>query len=266
MTPDQFAAARRRMSDKLIAALVGMFMALGNWRDTERARFAGQAVPLVQGTQRTLAALVATFIAAQAGTALRRSFAAPGVPDRSAIDLRRGVDAATVYGRPFVTVYTALSKGDRLTAAVDKGTVRLREITELDLQQTYAESSRAAMEGLPPGARPQFWRRVLIGSENCAMCVVASTQRYRIEALNPIHPGCDCQVQGIFGPDPGQVIAPDLLEQVHDAVDQLTGQADRGARSPDYRKLIVEMTPEHGELGPMLVRPLDRFTGPDDLS
>jgi hypothetical protein len=265
VTPDQFATARRRISDRLVTVLARLFLALGSWRDAERARFVGQAVPLVQGTQRTMAALVAAFVAAQANAALGRVFAAPGVPDRAAINLRRGVDPATVYSRPFTTVYTALSEGDRLPRAVEKGSVRLREIAELDLQQTYAESSHAAMTGLPAGARPQFWRRVPIGSENCAMCLIAATQRYRVEALNPIHPGCDCQVQGIFGPDQGQVVAPDVLEQVHSAVEQLTGTGDRGAREQDYRKLIVAMTPEHGELGRMLVRPLDTFTGPGDL-
>lgn len=254
------------MSDRLIALLVQLFSELGSWRDGDRDVFVRQVVPLVQGTQRTLAGLVATFIAAQATAALGRSFAAPGIPDMAAVNLRRGVDPATVYGRPFRTVYHALAQGNPLPEAVHLGEVRLQEISELDLQQTYAESSRAAMTRLPAGARPQFWRRVLIGSENCALCVIASTQRYRVEDLNPIHPGCDCEVSGIFGSDPGQVIEPGLLEQVHTAVQELTGQADRGGRAPDYRKILVDMTPAHGELGPMLVRPLDRFTGPGDLS
>jgi hypothetical protein len=253
------------MTDRMIAALVTLFTRPGAWRDAQAAAFVGRAVPLVQGAQRSLAALTAVHIADQAGAALRRRLAPPGIPDTAAVNLRRGVDARTVYHRPFVTVRTALSKGEPLDRAVQIGSSRLREIAELDMQQTYAHASRAAMTGLPAGTQPHFWRRVLVGSENCAMCVVASTQRYHRDKLNPIHPGCDCNVEPIFGTDPGQVIDPDLLEKVHAAVHALTGEHDAGARSPDYRLLTVQMTAEHGELGELLVRPNDRFTGPGDF-
>lgn len=266
MTPEQFAVLRRNLSQKLIATLVRMFLGLGSWRDADAERFVSQAVPLIQGGQRSLAALTSAFVAAQAGEALGSSVAPPGVPDDDAVDLRLGIDADAVYRRPFATVYNALAKGKTVTTAIELGRTRLEEIAEMDLQQTYARASRAAMRGLPASARPRFWRRVLSGLENCALCVIASTQRYTVEDLNPIHPNCDCQVLGIFGRDPGQVIEPDLLEQVHEAVQALTGQADRGARAPDYRQLMVQMTPQHGELGTLLVRPRDRFTGPGDLA
>lgn len=265
MTPDEFAAARRNLSERLIITLIRIFLGLESWRDADADRFVAQVVPVVQGGQRALAALTAAYVADQASQALGRVIGPPGVPDREAINLRAGIDPEAVYRRPFVTVYTALARGESLTRALHLGEVRLREIAEMDLQQTYARASRAAMRGLPESARPRFWRRELQGQENCALCVVASTQRYRVEDLNPIHPGCDCRVQPIYGRDPGQVIAPDLLEQVHGAVQTLTGKADRGARAPDYRHLVVQMTRDHGELGPLLVRPNNRFTGPEDL-
>jgi hypothetical protein len=263
--PEQFAVMRRGLSERLISVLVRLFFGLGSWRDRDVDRFLAQAVPALQGSQRSLAALTAAFVAAQAGEALGRTFAPPGVADVDAVDLRAGIDVADVYARPFKAVYAALAQGKSLTAAVEAGRVRLTEIAEMDMQQTYARASRAAMRGLPEQARPRFWRRTLQGEENCALCVITSTQRYRIEALNPIHPGCDCQVQAIYGRDPGQVIEPALLEQVHDAVQALTGEADRGGRAPDYKHLTVQMTREHGELGALLVRPNDRFTGPGDL-
>jgi hypothetical protein len=182
------------------------------------------------------------------------------------VNLRRGVDTDQVYERPFVEIYTALSKGKPLTKAVELGEVRLREIAELDLQQTYAVASQSAMEQLPGDQQPQFWRRQLVGAKNCALCLLASTQRYHVKTLNPIHGNCDCRVEPVWGhQDPGQVIEPDLLERVHDAVQELTGVTDRGGREPDYRKIVIEMTQEHGELGPMLARPLDHFTTEGDL-
>ena len=266
MRPEQFARARRALSGRLVTRLIRLFLGLESWRDADAARFVAQVVPLVQGNQRSLAALTAAFVAAQAGQAVGGSVAAPGIPDSDAIRLRQGVDPAVVYRRPFVELYRGLAAGKTMSDSLGAAEVRLREIAEMDLQQTYARASRAALRGLPTRARPRFWRRVLIGPENCALCVIASTQRYTLGELNPIHPGCDCTVAGIWGADPGQVIEPDLLEQVHTAVQQLTGQADRGGRAPDYRQLTVQMTREHGELGPLLVRPNDRFTGPGDLT
>lgn len=265
MTPEQFAVLRRSLSMRLISTLARVFLGLGSWRDVDAARFLRQVVPLVEGSQRGLAALTAAFVAAQAGEALGRTFTPAGVPDGAAVNLRRGVDTDVVYRRPFATVYNALSKGKPLSEAIELGRARLEQVAEMDLQQTYAHATRASLRALPESARPRFWRRVLSGLENCGLCVIASTQRYTVGELNPIHPQCDCQVQPIYGRDPGQVIAPDLLEQVHAAVEALTGRKDRGARAPDYRDLMVSMTPEHGEVGTLLVRPRDRFTGPGDL-
>lgn len=265
MTPEQFAVMRRSLSTRLIEALVRLFLALGAWRDEDVARFLQQAVPLVEGGQRSLAALTSAFIASQATEALGRTIVPPAIRDRDAVNLRKDVDTADVYHRPFVTLYNALSAGKPFPDALKLAENRLAEIAEMDLQQTYASASRAVMKQLPESVRPQFWRRVLTGLENCALCVIASTQRYRVENLNPIHPGCDCQVQQLYGKDPGQVVEPALLEQVHNAVKQLTGEADRGGRAPDYRKLMVQMTPDHGELGPLLVRPRDKFTSAADL-
>jgi hypothetical protein len=57
-----------------------------------------------------------------------------------------------------------------------------------------------------------------------------------------------------------------LLEQVHVAVKDLTGLADRGGRAVDYRHIMTRIIHEHGELGRMLARPGDRFTGPRSIS
>jgi hypothetical protein len=266
VTPEQFTAARRRLSGMLSRTLVRLFTQPRSWRDTDRDVFLHQAVPLVEGAQRQLGAMTALYVAQQASAAAGRALAPAGIPDRAAVNLRRGVNTDEVYGRPFVEIYTALSKGEPLTEAVELGQVRLREITELDLQATYAAASREAMEQLPPDATPRFWRRQLVGSKNCALCVLASTQRYHVAALNPIHGNCDCRVEPFWGTaDPGQVIDEDLLERVHGAVQDLMGTTDRGGREPDYRKIVLQMTQEHGELGPMLARPLDHFTTEGDL-
>lgn len=153
----------------------------------------------------------------------------------------------------------------RLERAVAAGARRLEQLVEMDMQQAHAVAAAEAMQNLPEGARPTGWRRVLVGEVNCALCVVASTQRYRIADLNPIHPACDCAIEPLYGDDE-RVIDPDTLEAVHAAVAELTGRTDRGARTPDYRELLIgRMTPEHGELGPMLAHPRHRFRSKFEL-
>lgn len=169
--------------------------------------------------------------------------------DQDEIRSARGVDPRIVYRRPAVDVYTALAAGKPLPQAAAEGRLRLTQLIGGDMQLAKVHASRQSMRGYP--AEGQFYRRVLTGRENCALCVVASTQRYYRGDLLPIHPGCDCGVQPL---PPGlavnQVIDEDLLEQVHQITADRLGVSDRGGRTPDYRKLLT--VSEHGEYGPTL--------------
>lgn len=169
--------------------------------------------------------------------------------DQDEIRGARGVDPRVVYRRPAVDVYTALAAGKPLPQAAAEGRLRLTQLIGGDMQLAKVRASRQSMRGYPEEG--QFYRRVLTGRENCALCVVASTQRYYRGDLLPIHPGCDCGVQPL---PPGlavnQVIDEDLLEQVHQITADRLGVSDRGGRTPDYRKLLT--VSEHGEYGPTL--------------
>ena len=169
--------------------------------------------------------------------------------DQDEIRGARGVDPRVVYRRPAVDVYTALAAGKPLPQAAAEGRLRLTQLIGGDMQLAKVHASRQSMRGYPE--EEQFYRRVLTGRENCALCVVASTQRYYRGDLLPIHPGCDCDVQPL---PPGlavnQVIDEGLLEQVHQITADRLGVSDRGGRTPDYRKLLT--VSEHGEYGPTL--------------
>ena len=169
--------------------------------------------------------------------------------DQDEIIGARGVDPRTVYRRPAVDVYTALAAGKPLPQAAAEGRLRLTQLIGGDMQLAKTHASRQSMRAYPSAG--QHYRRILTGRENCALCVVASTQRYHRGDLMPIHPGCDCGVQPL---PPGlavdQVIDEDLLEQVHQITEDRLGTSDRGGRTPDYRKLLTVR--EHGEYGPTL--------------
>ena len=188
-TTTAVAARRRSVTGQLVRVLVELFTGLGSWHIPDRDRYTGHAVPLVRGAQRALADVVSAAISEDASAVAGRPIPPPSIPTGDITDLR-GVPTEVVYQRPFVEVYTALRDGRALADAVDLGANRVREIADMDMQQTYAHANHTALNALPAGARPLGWRRVLVGEKNCALCVVASTQRYRVEDLNPIHPAC----------------------------------------------------------------------------
>lgn len=251
---------RARLTQQLLAALATLFTGLGSWRDADAQRFTQQAVPLVRGAQQALAGLVAAFLAQQASDTTGRVVPAPAIPPALVTDLR-GTTPAEVYQRPFRQLWAALADGQDLPEAIEHGTTRLREVAEADLQTTYAHANREGMARLLARARPVGWQRVLQGPSSCALCVLASTRRYTIADLNPIHPGCDCTVEPLWT---GEDTDRGATQRVHEAVRELTGQSSTGGRGAlDYRQ--IQITHDHGELGPMLARPGDHFTGPDAI-
>lgn len=218
-----------------------------DYRDKAVERMVAALVPRVQAGQVRTANLTRAYLVACARE-IGLDTTGVSVVDVAEVTGQRGVDPEVVYRRPAVATYTALSEGKPYEDAVKAGGLRLLQLIGGDMQLAKRTQSRTTMRAT--GAR--FFRRILTGRENCALCMIAATQRYWVEDLMPIHPGCDCN-SGPLPPDyppDQQVIDDDELEAIHDAVANATGLSDRGARLPDYRDLIMET--EHGEYGPLL--------------
>lgn len=238
------------------------FLGLGSWRDDDVRRYLIAVEGALSGAKRQAARLSLAYYR-EVAKAEGQIFRAPVVTAKevSTEVLRNGVDFATVYQRPFVEMRTALSQGKSLDFALQAGANRAESLARTDLQLARRNASLSARR---KDDRVIGFIRVLSGSENCALCYVASTQRYRRGDLQPIHPGCDCGEAQIYGTkDVGQVIDQQLLDATHEAIDQRLGTADAGARFPDYRKQII--VHEHGELGPLLAVRGQHFAGPDDI-
>ena len=238
-------AAVHRIRQDLTAFASQMWASMPDYRDEAIEAMAQALAPRVLAGQLQTAELTRAYLIGCASE-LGLTVTVPAI-DREAVTGMRGVDPLTVYQRPGMTTWTALSRGKTLDQAVSAGGLRLTQLIGGDLQNAKRVQSRDTMRAT--GGR--YYRRILTGRENCALCVIASTQRYHVENLLPIHPGCDCNV----GPLPAgmaveQVIDEETLEAAHKAVEARTGASDRGGRLPEYKDIIL--TTEHGEYGPVI--------------
>jgi hypothetical protein len=285
----QYLAAQAALRANLLNITLGVFDNLDDYRDANAALFAETVTPIVAEAQLEMSDLTAAYLAEQIALMSGEDLSLP--PAMSfGTDYRNGTDPMQVYLRPFSQIYKDLADGKPFDKALEAGRNRAESIVSTDLQLAKRQT---AYELVSESGTVQGYRRVLTGAENCGLCVVASTQRYHKRELLPIHPGCDCAVAPILGhEDPGQTIntamvggesklvgttksgariyAPhtltdsgDLLEPVHNAIQDRFGVSDRGARAIDYRKVLS--VHQHGELGPLLTVKTHKFTGEKDL-
>lgn len=261
----------QKVRTRIIAVAQRTWRSLGSYRDADFDRMIAALIPRIETAQQQVSNLTDAYIRKQAlaefGSVQERA-----VFNASTNNLR-GVDAETVYHRPFASTYAALSSGKAVQFAIAEGERRLTDLVLSGVQLSKTHSAANAMEN----SKFTKFMRTLTGRENCAMCVIASTQRYHRGDLLPIHPGCDCGVKP-FVVDPGgdyQIINESLLESVHDQIASKLGDSDRGARLlgtgkfeqsqiSEYTDLIL--TREHGELGPTLTWRTDKFTGTTEIN
>lgn len=233
---------------------------LGSWRDADIDRLVALVLPKVIAGQRTVSNLTDTYLASITGL---RPVGVINVDSGL-----RGVDPAEVYRRPAVEMRTALSTGSSMTDALKAGALRLVSLVSTDMQLANVRQAQAFNSTREVDA----YRRIAGGAHPCALCLIASTQRYHRAELMPIHPGCSCTVESLgVGDHREQVLDKVELERVHAAVESLTGGFDRSARDlgagnpvSDYLDLIEVR--RNGELGPVLTWRGQHFTGPAQIA
>lgn len=261
------ATVRRRLD----AALTARWRAMDSWRDADMVRLLNEVLPLVTAAERQIVDTTVAQLAAVSAAVTASTFR-PAIPRYQELTggALRGVDPIEVFMRPQSVLNNALARGKGLTDAISAGENRLRSLGATNLQ--LAKTSTVAAHGKAP-----YYRRVLTGSENCALCAIASTQRYRSGTLAPIHPGCDCGIEEIVDAQPPHVIDRDLLEETHRQIAAKLGGTDRslmdlgvdkqtaqGRPLSDFTDLII--TRHHGELGPVLAWRGDHFRGAAEAS
>lgn len=245
-------AANGRIGNSLIAGAGRLasqsFSALGDWRDDDVERYIRQIAPALSGIKRQAAKSTVAFYKAMAELT-GQDWKQPVITasDLATKELRNGVGTDLVYKRPFVDMRTVLSQGGTMTDAINAGARRAQSLAETEVQLARRN---AGLKVRKANDRIVGYVRTLTGFENCALCYVASTQRYTKNNLLPIHPGCDCGEMPIYGnQDPGQVINEVRLEATHESIAKRFGVSARDAREIDYRAIKIT---EHGEMGPTL--------------
>lgn len=254
-------AAQVKATRARVMAFAQARFGAGQYRDADLERFVAEVVPVILSGRRQVSQLTDAWLAAKLTAILGKRVKPRGAIDTDSL---RGVDANEVYARPFVTVRTELSNGKVLDAAVSIASQRLGKMIASDMQLARTHTARDVFSHT---SEVQAYERTLTGAMSCALCYVASTQRYHTEDLMPIHPGCDCGVEPIV--DTGeQTIYPERLQAAHEAISQRFGGSDVSGREvvgindpkfKDYTKALI--VHEHGELGPVLAVRGQHFAG-----
>lgn len=240
-----------------------IWKSLTSFYDDDIVRFVKAAVPQVIAGQ--------THMASSTGAALNRIVtiqapkAKPVIVPAKAVTgaaVRGGTPPSKVYGRVGPTVWTALSNGDSLDDAADAGWLRASVMLATDLQLALTNTAQFVTS---QSNEVTGYRRVLSGDASCALCVIASTQRYHDGDLMPIHDRCSCTVEPIVGDttadDHHGIIDEDTLNAVRDDIQARLGTDSSDAA--DLKHLVI--VHDHGEIGPVLAVRGQTFTGPDDI-
>jgi len=200
--------------------------------------FVAEVVPIVEAAQRQAVALTTAY------QAHRLDISTPALDVDRLIGTyaRNGADPELVYGRPFISVWSALKDGTSYADAVAQGLDRLQGLADEDVALA-ARDAAGTLVATTDGVTG--WERVPDG-QACDFCLMASTQTYSSGDLMDLHDRCGCTVEPITDKEPGQITDPDLR-------DQLTQQG------------IDPTVYQHGELGPVLASAGDRNTDSADL-
>ena len=215
-----------------IGRLWGVF---GGLDDAAKARFSTQAAAFVAAGQVRSSQLTNTYLTVYVGAATGGP-----VPDLPTLDPVanpvRGVPLGTVYERPVIDARVAISKGASFAEALSVGLARALQTADTDTMLAARETARDSMESIP---HVVGYRRVP-DSQACNFCLMASTQRYHVRDLLPLHPHCRCVTIPIIGTsDPGHVLDRELVNRLKAA------GLDRRDRA---------QVTEHPELGPVLTK------------
>lgn len=238
----RYQAQQLALRDRLTVAVGNAWDRFGGLRDAERAEFVATVAPIVDDTLVASTRLAAVYVEQFADLAGD----AATVGELPTV-YRPGVTVEQVYTRPVIVARTAIAEGLDFTGAMRRGRDRAVQLAATDPMIAARGAVDEAMRRAP---RVVGYRRVTDGAA-CEFCLLASTQRYRVGQLLPLHPGCGCTVIPVIGSaDPGRVLDRGLADRVSGAT-RLDSRDVRRYGLDALRRDRVDVI-EHPELGPVL--------------
>lgn len=254
---------RTQITAQMVALLRAAWTAQKSTRSAaDRASFVRRAESIIRAAQHTVIALQGAYLNRAAQIA-GQTWNPVVIPASFLNTLRTGIEFDQEYERPFNQLYTALASGANFDQAVQAGLTRLETLAKTDLQLAASRGAQKMIADQPNAGDDEHdglhivgYERVTTSGHPCALCLIASTQRYHVEDLLPIHPGCQCVVDPIWGEGyTPRTINPGLLKQVHQAInDEFGAKSNAAGQIPgtdiDYRDVLIVQ--HNGEIGPIL--------------
>jgi hypothetical protein len=227
--------SQARLRTLTAAAAATIWQQLPGYDEEHVDEWLTRVLPIIAAGQRQSVRLTEAFLS----RALGRAPLGVQADEIIGAAARAGTDPATVYRRPFVTVWTALGAGKDWNSAAAAGLARARSTAATDVQLAMRGTLTAVGEAddLIVG-----YARVPDGGA-CDFCRLVAGQRYRTDQLMPIHSHCGCGVDVITRQTRGNFTG--------NADNDLTVTRDDG---------LTAAVREHGELGPVLVNGDHDFT------
>lgn len=215
-------------------AVISIWDGLPDYDEQSVEPFISAATPIVLAGQRQSVALTEAYLARM----LRRP--ALGVsPDALTGAQVRGVAPEQVYRRPFISVWTALSKGVAWEEAVNSGRARVGATAEADV----AMSSRATFQSVQEADDGIYGYQRIADGGACAFCQAVNGAYVKSADASPLHNRCGCSLEPLTRPHPRATFLPGGETVKHD----------------DYA------IHQHGELGSYLASPEYAFTSEHDI-
>lgn len=268
----QYAAASQQLRDNAAAVGETAWAGFGGWYSTAAvAAVAAETAAASTAAQEVATGAAAQYVETVVGVLTGK---VQRLPSPTPPPVRNGADLALVHTRPAKAYREAIATGASPAEALRIATDRAAGImlTDVSLTERAAEADRYGAAGV------KLYRRVvrpeLSESGSCGLCIAASDNVYTIADLMPIHPPhCKCRTMPIVGDDdPGIRINEADLKALYSAAGDSTKANDlaKVRYSLDASgRLKVTKAPKvrrHGELGPVLTKPGERFRGPGQVA
>jgi hypothetical protein len=194
MVPSRLAeaqiTAQERLRTIVARGITQRWRTLGSYDEEDVDVFLKAVVPFVIAANRQSVLLTDAYLARALG---RQPLGVDAMGILKA--LRNIVTPGQLYRRPFVTVWTALSKGTPYLQAVDAGLARATDIATADVQM----AQRATMQVVQDATYPRIrgWQR-RADANACAYCRMIDGAFVKKASAMPLHPGCGCGLEPQF--------------------------------------------------------------------